>query len=134
MNSAANRVKRFDVVVAGAGPAGLAAAYAASQAGRSVCIVDDNPGPGGQIWRGLQPAGDDHGHPLTGPAQEWSRRFSNARVERMFGAKIFAEPEPHVLALPSSTLDDRALHASGDGLRAVALTNDPSLQFFTVGP
>lgn len=40
-----------DIVVIGAGPAGLAAAGAAASAGRRVIVVDDNNGPGGQIWR-----------------------------------------------------------------------------------
>lgn len=42
---------RFDVVVVGAGPGGLAAAATAAEAGRTVCLVDDNPSCGGQIWR-----------------------------------------------------------------------------------
>jgi flavin-dependent dehydrogenase len=41
----------YDVVVVGAGPAGLAAASRAAECGRSVAILDDNPQPGGQIWR-----------------------------------------------------------------------------------
>jgi len=43
----------FDVVVVGAGPGGMAAAAVASEAGRRVCLLDDNPASGGQIWRGL---------------------------------------------------------------------------------
>ena len=39
----------FDVVVVGAGPAGLAAACRAAECGRSVAMLDDNPLPGGQI-------------------------------------------------------------------------------------
>ncbi len=46
----------FDVVVVGAGPAGLAAARTASECGKRVAIVDDNPAPGGPIWRGEKPA------------------------------------------------------------------------------
>lgn len=41
----------FDIVVVGAGPAGLAAATASAQAGRRVGLLDENPKPGGQIWR-----------------------------------------------------------------------------------
>ncbi|PMS22106.1 FAD/NAD(P)-binding oxidoreductase [Trinickia dabaoshanensis] len=41
----------FDIVVAGAGPAGLAAAHAAASGGLSVAVIDDNPRAGGQIWR-----------------------------------------------------------------------------------
>ena len=41
----------FDIVVVGAGPAGLAAATAAAGMGRKVAVLDDNPHVGGQIWR-----------------------------------------------------------------------------------
>ncbi|MBA5638954.1 FAD-dependent oxidoreductase [Duganella sp. LX20W] len=44
--------RAFDVLVIGAGPAGLAAAHAAAAHGISVGVVDDNPQAGGQIWRG----------------------------------------------------------------------------------
>ncbi|MET0322924.1 MAG: FAD-dependent oxidoreductase, partial [Duganella sp.] len=48
-----------DVLVIGAGPAGLAAAHAAAASGHSVAIVDDNPLAGGQIWRGGPDRQDD---------------------------------------------------------------------------
>jgi D-hydroxyproline dehydrogenase subunit alpha len=38
--------------IVGSGPAGLAAARAALDAGARVCLIDDNHAPGGQIWRG----------------------------------------------------------------------------------
>ena len=41
----------FDVLVVGAGPAGLAAARRAHESGARVGMLDDNPAPGGQIWR-----------------------------------------------------------------------------------
>ncbi|WP_186071508.1 NAD(P)/FAD-dependent oxidoreductase [Burkholderia gladioli] len=41
----------YEIVVVGAGPAGLAAARAAAGAGARVAILDDNPRAGGQIWR-----------------------------------------------------------------------------------
>jgi D-hydroxyproline dehydrogenase subunit alpha len=43
--------QHFDIVVAGAGPAGLNAAQAAAREGATVALLDDNPRPGGQIWR-----------------------------------------------------------------------------------
>jgi len=42
----------FDVLVAGAGPAGIAAGCAAAESSARTCVIDDNPAPGGQIWRG----------------------------------------------------------------------------------
>ncbi len=44
-------VDDFDLVIVGAGPAGLEAARSASGSGRRVAVIDDNPRPGGQIWR-----------------------------------------------------------------------------------
>jgi NADPH-dependent 2,4-dienoyl-CoA reductase/sulfur reductase-like enzyme len=40
-----------DLLIIGAGPAGLAAAHAASGRGLNLVLLDDNPLPGGQIWR-----------------------------------------------------------------------------------
>jgi NADPH-dependent 2,4-dienoyl-CoA reductase/sulfur reductase-like enzyme len=40
-----------DVVVIGGGPAGIAAAASAAEAGARVVMIDEGPGPGGQIWR-----------------------------------------------------------------------------------
>ncbi|WP_082538147.1 NAD(P)/FAD-dependent oxidoreductase [Angustibacter sp. Root456] len=41
----------WDVLVVGAGPAGLAAAVRAADAGADVLLVDAGTGPGGQYWR-----------------------------------------------------------------------------------
>jgi NADPH-dependent 2,4-dienoyl-CoA reductase/sulfur reductase-like enzyme len=42
---------RAEVLVIGAGPAGIAAATAAAENGREVIVLDDNATAGGQIWR-----------------------------------------------------------------------------------
>ena len=67
----------FDVLVIGAGPAGLAAARAAAESGAQVAMVDDNPAPGGQIWRGQ------------------SVSLPNAKL--ICGARVVAAPEPNRL-------------------------------------
>ncbi|MGC0415925.1 NAD(P)/FAD-dependent oxidoreductase [Embleya sp. AB8] len=56
-----------DLLVIGAGPAGLAAAVTAAGHGAHVLVVDEQPRPGGQIWRRPDPAnpGPD---PLASPA------------------------------------------------------------------
>ena len=43
----------YDVVVIGAGPAGLAAAATAAEADLSTLLLDENAGPGGQVWRAI---------------------------------------------------------------------------------
>jgi len=40
-----------DLLIIGAGPAGMAAALAAASSGARIVLLDDNPLPGGQIWR-----------------------------------------------------------------------------------
>jgi NADPH-dependent 2,4-dienoyl-CoA reductase/sulfur reductase-like enzyme len=40
-----------EVLVIGSGPAGISAAATAAMHGRDVLLLDDNPAPGGQIWR-----------------------------------------------------------------------------------
>ncbi|MEB0047501.1 MULTISPECIES: FAD/NAD(P)-binding oxidoreductase [unclassified Pseudomonas] len=40
-----------DLLIIGAGPAGMAAALAAAPSGARIILLDDNPLPGGQIWR-----------------------------------------------------------------------------------
>ncbi|MBU3891333.1 NAD(P)/FAD-dependent oxidoreductase [Serratia rubidaea] len=74
-----------EIVVIGAGPAGLSAALAAAQSGKSVLLLDDNPHPGGQIWR-------------AGPAVELpvlARRYRQAvaaqkNIRWLHGCKVVA--------------------------------------------
>ena len=47
---------QIELLVVGAGPAGLCAAIEASRAGADVLVVDDNARAGGQIFRQLPPA------------------------------------------------------------------------------
>jgi NADPH-dependent 2,4-dienoyl-CoA reductase/sulfur reductase-like enzyme len=87
-----------DVVVVGAGPAGMAAAVAASQAGRKVCILDDNPSAGGQIWRGfdLPNAG---AYPGARALAHLRHRFQIAHIDTRFGTRTVDRPSPHILRL-----------------------------------
>lgn len=91
----------FDVVVVGAGPAGMAAATAASTHGADVCIVDDNAGFGGQIWRG-----HDHNSAGTPPDQRFVQLQSaleSGRIVVRYGTRVVANPVPHALRLEAPT-------------------------------
>ncbi|MCY3981041.1 MAG: FAD-dependent oxidoreductase, partial [Alphaproteobacteria bacterium] len=48
-----------DLAIVGAGPAGMAAAVEGAAHGLSVTVLDDQPEPGGQIYRGIERAGSD---------------------------------------------------------------------------
>lgn len=43
----------YDLLVVGAGPAGLSAAARAAELGLSVLLADENPAPGGQVYRAV---------------------------------------------------------------------------------
>jgi NADPH-dependent 2,4-dienoyl-CoA reductase/sulfur reductase-like enzyme len=74
---------RFDVIVVGAGPAGIAAALAAADSGKSVGLIDDNPTAGGQIWRGSQSA------PRKSASSIWFNRLRKSAVQIIGGARVF---------------------------------------------
>src|SRR5262245_19821157 len=68
-----------EVVIIGAGPAGLAAAKAVLECRASVTVVDDNPAAGGQIWRGL---------PIP---REWQ-----SKPQVIYGARVDAAAPGHI--------------------------------------
>ena len=53
MNGGAALRERYDVAVVGAGPAGLAVASLAAQAGLGCVLFDDQQAPGGQVYRSV---------------------------------------------------------------------------------
>lgn len=72
---------RAGLVVVGAGPAGLAAALAASRAGVDVVLLDAAPVAGGQIWRARQGvAAAPVARALAGLAREGVRVLAGTRV------------------------------------------------------
>lgn len=93
----------WDVVVVGGGPAGIAAAACASESGASVLIVDDNPGLGGQIWRG------EEQNASVREAQHWRERLTKSKAEIVRGFRVIDQPAPGVL-----------LAESFDGVREIA--------------
>ncbi|HUJ32465.1 MAG TPA: FAD/NAD(P)-binding oxidoreductase [Candidatus Acidoferrum sp.] len=92
----------FDVVVVGAGPAGIAAAVTASDCGATVGLIDDNPTAGGQIWRG-----EAHKTERSA-ATPWFERLVRSSVKKIHGARAFY-------------VDDGMLAAEiADGTRTIA--------------
>jgi NADPH-dependent 2,4-dienoyl-CoA reductase/sulfur reductase-like enzyme len=53
ISSVADLESSYDLVIVGAGPAGMAAATTGSELGLSTLLIDENSGPGGQIYRAI---------------------------------------------------------------------------------
>jgi len=85
-------MKYYDILIVGAGPAGLAAAQAAVSHGAHVGIIDDNPLAGGQIWRG----GPDLQTDARAP-QLWQALRSADNVEFMPQTRVMYAPQPNHL-------------------------------------
>lgn len=82
------------IVVLGAGPAGLAAAEAASAIGQRVLLVDENMEPGGQIWRGGEAGWNDRRADAL-----WTRLRARPHVQYLFGTRVVSRAGPGALLL-----------------------------------
>jgi choline dehydrogenase-like flavoprotein len=71
-----------DVAVIGAGPAGIAAAARAAEAGRPVHLLDEQPNAGGQIWRHRARSS------LGGTARRWIERLSRSAAQVHHGVSV----------------------------------------------
>jgi len=90
------------VLVVGAGPAGMAAAASAAASGRRVTLVDNGGAPGGQIWRS-DVSGERAGHrPHAARRREWSERLEAAGVELRSGYQVVARPGLDLLRVEKS--------------------------------
>jgi D-hydroxyproline dehydrogenase subunit alpha len=81
----------FEIVVVGAGPAGLAAACVAAENKQRVALVDETPWLGGQIWRGQQAMPSDR------VAAGWIDRVARSGVTLLERTTIIAAPQPGLL-------------------------------------
>ena len=71
-----------DLVIVGAGPAGIAAAIEANSLGLSVTVLDENPTAGGRIWQGADPEGPE------------LRMFTRCGLDTRYRAAVWAiEPD-----------------------------------------
>jgi len=91
-------MSRYDILVIGAGPAGLAAAHAAAAQGAQVGLVDDNPLAGGQIWRGGPEQQQDPRAPRL-----WSDLRAAPNVTHLPQTRVLYAPEPGQLQVQTPT-------------------------------
>lgn len=85
-----------EVIVVGAGPAGIAAAVRSAECNCKVTLIDDNPTVGGQIWRGGYSAGKNT------IASKW---FSSLRAQKsvsvLKGVVVAADAPTRLLIVES---------------------------------
>ena len=80
--------------IVGSGPAGLAAAQTALAAGARVCLIDDNPAPGGQIWRGGPATWSD-----ARAVRMWKTLHGHPHFTHMQGAQVIGCVDANTLLL-----------------------------------
>lgn len=71
-----------DIIVIGAGPAGIAAAASAAESGRRVIVLDESPRAGGQIWRHRARGS------LPTNARRWLQRFDRSGAQLLSGTTV----------------------------------------------
>ncbi len=86
--TAAKAAPEVDALILGAGPAGMAAAATARGRGLSVLLLDENPGPGGQVHRAVErrAAKDDQ----DSDGARLALALRNSGAETRFGATLWA--------------------------------------------
>jgi D-hydroxyproline dehydrogenase subunit alpha len=100
-------MKHADVIVVGAGPAGIAAATAAARHGRSVFLLDDNPAAGGQIWRGGIEAPDRRANQGENAGKGSAlHQLTSSGATLLFGYRVFDAPAPGTLHALRETVGD----------------------------
>lgn len=81
-----------DLLIIGAGPAGMSAALAAASSGARIIVLDDNPLPGGQIWR------DGPQASLPNQARQMRERLlANRNIRHHGGTRVIACSGPKQL-------------------------------------
>jgi D-hydroxyproline dehydrogenase subunit alpha len=105
-----------NVLVVGAGPAGIAAATAAASHGQTVSLLDDNPAAGGQIWRGGREAKHLRGSSAEDTAKKNAlQKLASSGATLLPGHRVFDAPAPATL---------QALKETADGSEVVSFRYD----------
>lgn len=121
-------IEKVDLVVVGAGPAGLTAAAAAARCGAGVVVLDESPLPGGrlpgQIHREPRQSGGGKGRWSNGAAraQELVKAAQGAGVRIVCGASVWGIfPGWYIACAPTDALRSEGPLPTGFDTRAVVI-------------
>ena len=110
-------MKRYDVIVVGAGPAGLSAAIEAAKRGLKVVVFDENSKPGGQLFKQIHKffGSKEHRAKIRGfkIGEELLKEANDAGVEVVLNAIViglYLDKEVTV------NINDEVVHYKGDAV------------------
>lgn len=83
--------RSFDLLVVGAGPAGLAAARSGARSGALVAVLDENHAVGGQVWRAE--LGGGHAR----QSRRWLQVENEPNISRLRSTTVIGAVDPHTL-------------------------------------
>jgi NADPH-dependent 2,4-dienoyl-CoA reductase/sulfur reductase-like enzyme len=95
-------VSAVDLAIIGAGPAGMAAAVTAADLGMRVSVLDEQPEPGGQIYRGIESLSKARPHHLEILGADYARglnlvkAFRSAAIDYRPGTQVWSVDGEHV--------------------------------------
>ena len=112
----ADLAARYDIVIVGAGPAGMAAAATVAAAGAMVLVADEGTGPGGQIYRAVTTAlsqvtavlGTDY---ASGRVQ--AEQFLASGIDYASSATVWSLAPDESQAMPATDLFEICLSQHG---------------------
>ena len=108
-------MKRYDMIIVGAGPAGLSAAIEAAKRGMKVVVYDENAKPGGQLFKQIHKffGSKEHKAKIRGfhIGEELLNEANSLGVEVVLNAIVIGLfPEKEVTV----KIDDHVEHVKGD--------------------
>lgn len=123
-------MKRYDLIVVGAGPSGLCAAIEAARYGLNVVVFDENSRPGGQLFKQIHKffGSKEHGAKLRGITigEDLLREASEAGVDVELDSVVMGIfPEKEVLIHQG----DHIIHCKADAIIVAAGASENAIAF-----
>jgi NADPH-dependent 2,4-dienoyl-CoA reductase/sulfur reductase-like enzyme len=123
-------VKQAEIVVIGAGPAGLSAAASAAKAGAQVLVLDENAEPGGQLFKQIHKffGASEHGAGERGIdiGYQLLEEVEGLGVDVVLGASVWGIYEGTSVAVAS---DDYSWHVKADRIVLATGATENGLSF-----